>query len=370
VIGWELLKEFLAFLFDWPDIIRTTHSIKAWFDSGFDWAAEKIDDLDQLVDHYCNELSTRIQDIPTTDPISTKSVTDGADPRLTELKSSVKYNWSFNVLLYGADGDTLKDSSSSVAAIHHDEVGNLSVVGDAYDLLKKLLKDVADMFRNIFGDLKDWFTTDMSITDIFKRLGADVLDGIVHVAADLVHALLKAIKGIVNTIHDWANEELQFPILTELWNKLTDEPLSFAGVLSFVLAIPMTLLSKLLTKAAPPDMSSLTKDSWNEHISSGSSGSSIVRAVDVTALTYFGNLMSMVSTDVSGLANGVVEGLDAIETAAAFDIRPNVNLFDLIKLVLKFLSKVPPWSTPWSESRKTVEHYIVRPPNPSSSDFL
>ncbi|KAF7585430.1 hypothetical protein BBP40_010954, partial [Aspergillus hancockii] len=358
--GWEVLKAFLAFLFDWPDIIRTARSVKAWFDSGFDWAAEKIDDLDQLVDHYCDELSNRIKQVPTTDPVSIKSVTDGVNPKVRDLQNSVKYNWAFNVLLYGASGDTLSDSSLTSAAIHPGEVCNLSAVGDAYELIKTLLKDVADMLKNIFEDVKDWFSTDMSITEIFKRLGSDLLEGIVHVAADLVHGLLKAIKGIVNTLHNWANKELVFPILTDLWHYVTGEPLSFTGVISFVLAIPMTLLSKVLTGTAPPDLTFLTKNSWNEHLAQSSSVSTIVLSTDITtALTYFGNLLTLVSTDVNGLSNGIIEGLDAIKAAAAFDIFPNVNLFDLIKLVVKFGSKVLPWSTPWSEQRMTWEHCVV-----------
>ncbi|RHZ50604.1 uncharacterized protein CDV56_105922 [Aspergillus thermomutatus] len=295
----------------------------AWFDSGFDWAAEKIDDLDHLVDNYCQELSNRVKHVPTIDSVSMKSVTDGANPQVTELQNSVKYDWEFNILLYGADGDSFSGASLSADAIHPGDVGNMSAVGDAYELIKKLLKDVQGTLQDIFGDVTQWFSTDMSITEIFKRLGADLLDGIVHVAADLAHALLKAIKG---------------------------SPRCTAGQIKSC---------KLLTKAAPPDLTSLTKDSWNNHISHGPSASSTILAVDATALTYFGNLLSMVSSDVSGLANGVVSGLDVVKAAAAFDIIPNVNLFDLIKLVVKFITKVPPWSTPWAESRMTTEYCLV-----------
>ncbi|KAL2824207.1 hypothetical protein BDW59DRAFT_162542 [Aspergillus cavernicola] len=61
-------------------------------------------------------------------------------------------------------------------------------------------------------------------------------------------------------------------------------------------------------------------------------------AADVTALTYCGNVMTMVSNDVNGLSSGFESALDAVKAAAA---------------------KVPPWSAPWATSSMTVEHSII-----------
>lgn len=52
---------------------------------------------------------------------------------------------------------------------------------EAYDSIKKLLADVQMAAQNIFGDVTDWFTEDMTTTDIFQRITSHLLQGIVKV---------------------------------------------------------------------------------------------------------------------------------------------------------------------------------------------
>jgi hypothetical protein len=60
--GWEVIKDWLGFLFHWPDIKTCAKGITAWVNSGLDWAEEKVEDLNQAVQKYCGELARVLED--------------------------------------------------------------------------------------------------------------------------------------------------------------------------------------------------------------------------------------------------------------------------------------------------------------------
>lgn len=171
-----------------------------------------------------------------------------------------------------------------------------------------------------------------------------------------MHLLLKSAKHLIQTLRKWVDTEFVFPIITDLWRILTGEPLSFTGVISFVLAIPVTFLSKILTGRGPPDLSGLTKHSWDSYSVHSSKS---VSFMDMTEMAYFGRLTANVCEDAEDLASGWSVLTKSVKSAMLFDIVANVNLFDLIMLVVKFGMKVPPYSPAWKEERKKTEHIIV-----------
>ena len=49
-LGWEKLCEFAGFLFSWQDILDTKTSIKGMINSGFDFAAIKIESVNDKIE--------------------------------------------------------------------------------------------------------------------------------------------------------------------------------------------------------------------------------------------------------------------------------------------------------------------------------
>lgn len=237
------------------------------------------------------------------------------------------------------------------------EVGEVALASDVFDQIKRLVSDIGDTVKAVFGDVSDWFSEDMSTAEIFQRITSDLLEGIVKVAADVIHILLAAIKDLITMIKQWADTVFNIPIISDVWKWLTDEALSFSGVISFVLAIPVTLLSKALTGCKPPDMMGLMKHSWDMHVPHPSPAAKL--DFDTEELAYFGQIVATTGEDMQDLAKGTRTVLDAVEAVTVFDIVANVNLFDLIILDAKFLIKVPSIFPPWKETRKKTENYVV-----------
>jgi hypothetical protein len=353
--AWDTIKTWAGLVFDWKNIKQTTYSIKTWFDSSFDWATGEIDNLDGVVDKYCDEFTKQIANVPTpSGSYSPDTVKQESDPKLTDLRHGVQYNWGFDALMQVANipGFSLKNLSATQA-----EVGEVALASDVFDQIKRLVSDIGDTAKAVFGDVSDWFSEDMSTAEIFQRITSDLLEGIVKVAADVIHILLAAIKDLIITIKRWADTVFNIPIISDAWKWLTGEDLSFSGVISFVLAIPVTLLSKALTGRNPPDMTGLTKHSWDTHVPHPSQTAKL--DFDAEELVYFGQIVATTGEDMQDLAKGTRTVLDAVEAATVFDIVANVNLFDLIILDAKFLIKVPPIFPPWKETRKKTENYVV-----------
>jgi hypothetical protein len=49
-LGWEKLCDFVGFVFSWDDILATKMSIKNMINAGFDFAAFKVESVNDKID--------------------------------------------------------------------------------------------------------------------------------------------------------------------------------------------------------------------------------------------------------------------------------------------------------------------------------
>ncbi|KAL8710270.1 MAG: hypothetical protein Q9225_007310 [Loekoesia sp. 1 TL-2023] len=94
---------------------------------------------------------------------------------------------------------------------------------------------------------------------ILQKLGADVLVGIVDAIRAVITGLIKLGGDIIKDFKDFINKAVNIPIFSGLWKTFISggTKLTVLDGLALLLAIPVTIIYKIVTNKAPADMTSL-----------------------------------------------------------------------------------------------------------------
>lgn len=86
----------------------------------------------------------------------------------------------------------------------------------------------------------------------YRNVFANVLD----VAQDSTKALLKVLTDAVNAVRDWLADggPIYIPVISEIYKLITGRKLQFAKALFFMIAIPVTYMSKAILGQWPSQM--------------------------------------------------------------------------------------------------------------------
>jgi len=342
----ELLIDWLGMLFHWGAIKTTAKSIHHWIDASLYWGAAKVDSLDGLTNEFFNNIINQLEGARGTQ--LTRSSDPPKDPGGFEDKThGVQFNFGIDKLLKFAPGSSssmgikLVGGPDTIAAAAADEQGIVQVVWDA---LQKILNDMKDLINSVFKDITDvtaWKELAKSPLEVLKRVDCDVAIGVVKLIQDAVRAMIKAVAAIIRNFQSWGDFELDIPILTPLWSWLTGQTLSLFGVLSFAMAFPTYLIAKAITGNAPPDLSDMPKDQFMNNTSFSAASPLAMHSSDRDLHNFlaFGGLAAELIAPAIFL---ILYNLDTIKAAKAWEIRPGLNLLDLVLLGLKVIVSLSP----------------------------
>jgi hypothetical protein len=266
-VFFQQLWEWLAFLFQWSDIRRTAdatehtltqsleflilgvQAVKATVAAGFDSLTGRIQ---TSVDEYLKTISGQTD---------LKQLNDQNDTPQPALDSSSGHN----VLQSAFEANYQKGSTVSSPA--------LSRIDSSLDQLVAELSALADNFQ--FGDGKQAFDEAMGY---FNQIGSQpnnaltlvysgtikVMEGIalfgIAAAKGVILSVLDLVIVIIGAVRDLLTEEWEIPIVSQLYQLITGESLTFRPMQLFALivAIPATLLYKIVKGEAPfPDDAAL-----------------------------------------------------------------------------------------------------------------
>lgn len=266
------LFDWLAFLFNWKDIVRTAdvieHSFNVMLDytvlalehaksevkAGFEFIKGK---LDQSVNDFLKQL----------DPAqSVKSYGDSNAKPAPAMENNSGHNPLLNAIVDNGDKLSVISTRLSADAATPPFVDKLQPIIDR-------LKELANNFE--FGDGKQAFEEAVGyfsqigdrpdqllnlVLSGFVKLGESIALFALDVAEGIVLSLLDLVKDMVEAIRYLLNDEWEIPIVSQLYKLITGESLTFRPlrVLSIVLAIPVTVVYKAIRKEAPfPDAASV-----------------------------------------------------------------------------------------------------------------
>jgi hypothetical protein len=263
-VVFEKIFEWLGFLFDWDDMLRTHQAIAYTVNQFFSFlqggAAGIQAILDNGIDNLQGQIATLFQNAIAN--IAGTASVGGYEKSNQQpspaLDSAVSNNVLYNGVIDNASGAT---SAFSAALLADDSpitqfITQVEQFVDANESSTAFTNAVT-YFQNLGG----------SPDQIFGQLLAglfEIVEGILQAILSGVQAVVDALLGIVQTLigslQALLNASWDIPFVSQFYSWITNgATLTTIDLIALVAAIPATLLYKILYDAAPfPDAASVT----------------------------------------------------------------------------------------------------------------
>ncbi|KAG6853600.1 hypothetical protein C0991_002923 [Blastosporella zonata] len=254
VLGIPISKiiAFVGFLFNWSDILFTRDVIVEMVNVGLDWAEESVHLLGDYVDEFFDDIKEKVENLTVPDDIKNKrrSADDARKEKNPQQKSMSNHpggNWSNYQMEHGGVkkakpmGEEGKD--------------------DGFDLIKDVLDPTLENFTatidKISASLKALADPKSSLTigDILLMIGGDIASAFIEGTRIVASAFIKSFASILRTIKDILNFKIEIPLLSSLYRKISGgHDLTVLDAVALLLAVPSTVLYKIMHKRSPKEM--------------------------------------------------------------------------------------------------------------------
>lgn len=245
--------EFLRFLFNWDDILETQRFLADTINSAIDSADEMVSAAKEPVSKFVRDTQEALDE-----GIDSMIRALGVDPDEIEQDSGFELpeaaEWFLNKLLGG--------SNSSSSSTNPDSSKTTGTAGDSFQqALQSLLAALIDIveiggtvFDGMFDTVKALIANPKrpelalaEILDTFRDVGIKALD----FGENIVHAFLDLVVTAIRLLRDVLNLEIRIPLISDLFELLGAGKLTILNVTTVLVAIPVTVVSKLMFGEAP-----------------------------------------------------------------------------------------------------------------------
>jgi len=268
-VFFQELWEWLAFLFNWDDMQRTAAAIEHTMTQSLDYMVLGVRSVRGLVETGFDSMSDQIKQavdayLATIDgQTDLGQYTDENNEPQPALDSSVGHN----VLQNSFEANYSETVSQESKALIGVNAG-----------VDRIVEEIEALVNNFqFGDGKAVFD---EAVGYFNQIGSDpdnalklVMAGTIKIMEGVALFTIAAAKGTVLTILDLVidvveavkamlTEEWEIPFVSQLYKLITGKSLTFrpAQIFSLILAVPSTILYKIMTGSAPfPDDAALAR---------------------------------------------------------------------------------------------------------------
>jgi len=255
--------QWLGYIFNWNDILRTKKTIDYCMDQIFECADSTLEYIEEKADSYLDNMKSLISE--TSDKFLKK-----LDPNLSlgalisgngkiENEDLTRYNTSNNFLynqyihrdipsistvedlsaaeLYASfEGE--KEDFMKILSDFVDEVEQIDAFKEAFKYFSYVFEGRDNMFNNMFCGL----------IKLFEGLAIAV----VSAAKAVVNAIIELCRKLVKTIYTLLTQEIKLPFLSTFFSMITKgDKLTVSGVFSLIMALPATVIYKVINNKAP-----------------------------------------------------------------------------------------------------------------------
>lgn len=317
---------FLQFLFGWQDILTTHRVLKNLFLRLAQYEIGQIESIKSDIGALFEQMIQQIDswaDLPDFD--QTASSTSAANPPLAGQNSAPS-----NLGIHHFQGNCASSSS---------DLPDFGVVEDIFkDLVEMMESEEATIIaavEEIKTQIIDQFET-LSVTEIIKRFLAIVADTILKSTEKVIVVLLDLVAQLMTGMIDVLQAELDIPVLSWLYNRLTGEDLSFLDLICLIAAIPVTLIYKATAGKAPfpqgdsftdglIDASSLAEIQALFHVTQAGSRAAAVRDLAHEPASSLGADDDPTLDQAKLRTFGIVAGIAALVGSVALIITTNIQ---------------------------------------------
>jgi hypothetical protein len=259
----EDLKKWVGFVFKWQDILRTHKVLKNVLKRGIENSIQEIDNLKPQISTLFEGIKDIVDKLAGLEDIEGNLSNISKEGGTCPGKDDPQANYGVYHLNNGIEQATTKAN-----VVNHVS----SKLQKLLNTLKKLLDGQAAIFSGAYDTFQreviDQIET-LSIGEIIKKSVGVILKILIETAENIIITAIDIIKILIEGVMEILEAKIEIPVLSWLYKKITGNDLSFLDLTCFVVAVPTTIIYKILKNKAPfPDNAITTKlinaRSWSE----------------------------------------------------------------------------------------------------------
>ncbi|OLN96907.1 Vegetative incompatibility protein HET-E-1-like protein 20 [Colletotrichum chlorophyti] len=254
-VGVDKIIEYVGFVFDWDDIILTKEILANVTTRGLIWAYDNLgtmqsktqksfDDMKLAVLELKNSpLASDIRDTKAGKDAGKKTMDEHKDDRVVKASKSPGMTWGYYQLQYGGSQTNPAWSDTSTT-------------GSLIDMISALGTEVKELVEHLAANISKTFeSSDKTIGEILANLGIDLLADLISLSGTLITRVMALARQFVLEIAKDINAEIEIPVLSPLYKSIAGgASLTILDTVCLVVAIPLTVVFKLMTGNSPSKM--------------------------------------------------------------------------------------------------------------------
>lgn len=255
------IYEWLAFIFNWGDILRTKEILCHTNLAAMDSIKRSLSDLEALSEKGIDFAKDKVTEIfaalvgAVEDNTSIIDFFKGNVRDLPEGKpiEAMSNNLLLNKFRQNADEATYPSREHGLSLATFDS--------GKFDKFLAILTEYASDIMNTtaFAEAMAYFTTSVTGVDAFLlntlKGFLKIMEGLAQVVLSTVSLLVKAFFAIAEYILDLLRDlmtcEIKIPFLSQLYRKIANAPLSLLDCIALIAAVPATTIYKIASGKAP-----------------------------------------------------------------------------------------------------------------------
>ena len=243
--------EFLQFLFDWDDILDTQRYLVRAVNSGFDFATQAAKDAKPLVSAFVGNLQSTVED-----GMNKLPELLGANPSEVEesdFEMPEAFEWFMSKLLGGSKQSDAKPATNSGKNPSEDSAlesffSNFlealeNAIGAGLIVSEGLIESIQKLIEN---PQQPQFAL-IEIIEALRDAIIQSLSAVENIALGLLDVVGEAIQQLKNLL----NAEIKIPFISDLFKLIGAGKLTTLNLSTLLLAIPVTVISKITTNEKP-----------------------------------------------------------------------------------------------------------------------
>lgn len=256
---WEKIKiffkdlfKFLAFLFNWKDILHTKRVMKEYLNNIILGLASEIDNVRKKTYSYFDEMKDKIEDIKKQlafKQLDDENFSDLKNNNTKSDKNDPRANWMNSKKSHIVDADAQRKVFNAVPS---NLAGNIAATGGKLaQHFVKLGHDLQQSFSDLFNKFMDVLQNRMKFGDFLEYFVLTLLQLGISTAQEIIDLLFELLVDALRGIKEVLNTSLNIPFFSHLYKKISGDDLSLNDLICLLIAVPTTVLYKIGEGEAP-----------------------------------------------------------------------------------------------------------------------
>lgn len=253
--GLKKIWDGLKFLFAWDDIKETHNIFRDYFEGFVDTAAKAVLLFGDKAESYLDELEASISKNCTTTQLPSEldgNVDNAGNGQQNKEPSQMEKGF------HSPGGNYANHHAQHNPEVRQAMESAEKKIED--DDLKKILttlKDLVTEFANGAGDIGSALVSlfdpsrKATVSEVFSQLGSKLLHRLIAIARDLIRLFVQVGSKLILMMKSLATATIEIPVISWLWSKISDRPLSILDAITMLLAIPGTIAFKICHGVSP-----------------------------------------------------------------------------------------------------------------------